>query len=85
MTEVKEKTQEEAAKAAPTKQVKKEDFNINLEEMVKAGLHLGHRSSKTHPKMKQYIYGARNDVNIIDLEKTRHLQLSRGGYGEKAG
>lgn len=49
---------------------KEEDFKINLEEMNQAGLSFGHRTSKTHPKMKEYICGARNDIHIIDVEKT---------------
>jgi small subunit ribosomal protein S2 len=46
--------------------------NKNLEiidEMGKVGLHFGHKVSDVHPKMKTYIFGARNDVHIIDLEK----------------
>ena len=39
--------------------------------MLKAGLHYGHQKSKWHPKMEQYIFGARNKVHIIDLEETR--------------
>lgn len=50
---------------------KKIDFNINTEEMARAGLHLGHKTSKTHPKMKNYIYGVKNTVHLIDLEKTK--------------
>lgn len=46
------------------------DFNISLEEMAEAGLHFGHRTSKTNPKMKPYIFGARSTVHIINLEKT---------------
>ncbi len=49
---------------------KKEEFNLNPEEMAKAGLVFGHRTSKTHPKMKEYISGVRNTVHIIDVEKT---------------
>ena len=70
MAETKEKTPKEVAKASPIGQAKKENFGIKLEEMASAGLHFGHRPSKTHPKMKPYIYGIRNDVHIIDLEKT---------------
>jgi len=40
------------------------------EEMLKAGVHFGHRTSKWHPKMKPYIFTVRNNVHIIDLEKT---------------
>ncbi len=54
---------------------KKEDVKISgaqisVEEMAQAGLHLGHRTSKIHPKMKEYIIGERNGVHMIDLEKT---------------
>ena len=49
---------------------KKTDFNIKTEEMAQAGLHFGHRTSRIHPKMKPYLFGARNGVHIIDLEKT---------------
>ncbi len=41
-----------------------------LEEMVKAGVHLGHKKNKKHPKMEPYLYGLRNGVSIIDVEKT---------------
>lgn len=43
----------------------------SLEEMLKAGVHFGHRTSKWNPKMKPYIFGSRNNVHIIDLEKTQ--------------
>lgn len=51
--------------------MEKEEFNLNLEEMAKAGLHFGHRTSKIHPKMMPYLQGVRNTVHIIDLEKTK--------------
>lgn len=41
------------------------------QEMMAVGLHFGHKTSKTHPKMKPYITGVRNTVHIIDLEKTK--------------
>jgi small subunit ribosomal protein S2 len=44
-----------------------------IEEMLKAGLHFGHRTSKWHPKMKPYIFGSRNGVHIIDLIKSQSL------------
>lgn len=46
-------------------------ISFNIEEMAQAGLHLGHRTSKLHPKMLPYIYGARNFIHIIDLERTK--------------
>ncbi|MFQ6049660.1 MAG: 30S ribosomal protein S2 [Candidatus Paceibacterales bacterium] len=50
---------------------KKKDFNLDIEEMTKAGLHFGHKTSKVHPKMKPYLYKVRNTIHIIDLEKTK--------------
>lgn len=52
------------------KETKKTDFGLNPEEMAEAGLHFGHRTSRIHPKMKPYIYGVRNTIHIIDLNKT---------------
>ena len=42
----------------------------SIEEMLKAGVHFGHRTSKWNAKMKEYIHTTRNNVHIIDLEKT---------------
>lgn len=44
---------------------------ISLDNMVKAGVHLGHHTSKWNPKMKDYIYGSRNSIHIIDLNFTK--------------
>ena len=48
---------------------KGDNFGIDLEEMLKSGLHFGHRISLCHPKIKPYLLGVRNTVHIIDLEK----------------
>lgn len=45
-------------------------INLNTEEMAKAGLNFGHNVSRLHPKMKLYVSGIKNNVHIIDLEKT---------------
>jgi len=45
----------------------------SLEEMLKAGMHFGHRTSKWHPNMGPFIFGQRNNVHIIDLVKTRKM------------
>ena len=42
----------------------------SMKKMLEAGVHFGHRSRFWHPKMDQYIYGTRNGVHIINLEKT---------------
>lgn len=44
--------------------------------MLKAGVHFGHQSSRWHPKMRDFIYGVRGGVHVIDLEKTQ-TQLER--------
>ena len=48
----------------------------SLEEMLKAGVHFGHRTSKWNPKMEPYIFTSRNNVHVLDLEKT-HQQLEK--------
>ncbi|XOA43176.1 MAG: 30S ribosomal protein S2 [Candidatus Nealsonbacteria bacterium] len=53
------------------KEKEKIDFGINTEEMAKAGVHFGHKSSKLHPKMGPYLYGVRNGIHIIDLKETK--------------
>ena len=40
-------------------------------EMLKAGVHFGHQTTRRHPKMDEYIFTKRNGVHIIDLEKTK--------------
>ncbi len=45
----------------------------SMKKMLEAGVHFGHRSRFWHPKMDQYIYGTRNGVHIINLEKTLPL------------
>lgn len=44
--------------------------SVNLHTLLEAGSHFGTNTVTRHPKMSQYIYGIRNDVYIIDLEKT---------------
>ncbi|MCW1892482.1 MAG: 30S ribosomal protein S2 [Candidatus Uhrbacteria bacterium] len=43
----------------------------SLLEMLQAGVHFGHQKSKWHPKMKKFIFGERQGIHIIDLEKTQ--------------
>lgn len=43
----------------------------SLLEMLQAGVHFGHQKSKWHPKMKKFIFGDRQGIHIIDLEKTQ--------------
>lgn len=41
-----------------------------LVELLKAGVHFGHQSSRWHPKMEPYIFGTKNGIHVINLEKT---------------
>ena len=42
-------------------------------ELLEAGVHFGHQTQRWNPKMKPYIYGARNGIYVIDLRKTSEL------------
>lgn len=52
------------------KEKAKSSGSQTIEEMAQAGLHFGHRTAKIHPKMKPYLFGVRNTIHFIDLEKT---------------
>ncbi|WP_339869809.1 30S ribosomal protein S2 [Pseudohongiella nitratireducens] len=43
---------------------------VSMKDMLKAGVHFGHQTRYWNPKMKQYIFGARNKIHIINLEQT---------------
>ena len=43
---------------------------ISMKQLLEAGVHFGHQTKKWNPKMKKYIFDARNDVHIINLEQT---------------
>ena len=47
--------------------------SINMKELLEAGVHFGHQTRRWNPKMKPYIFGARNGIHIIDLQKTVSL------------
>ena len=44
--------------------------NVTMKEMLEAGVHFGHQTHRWNPKMKPYIYGAKNGIYIINLQKT---------------
>ena len=45
-------------------------MNVNMKELLQAGAHFGHRTMFWNPKMEPYIFGSRNKIHIINLEKT---------------
>ena len=44
--------------------------SISMKLLLEAGVHFGHQTNKWNPKLKTYIFGARNDIYIIDLQQT---------------
>ncbi len=76
------KKAEESTKTVDQKKVSRQvnndyfadfDFSkltINVEEMFKNGVHFGHHKSRKNPKMDEYIFTTRNNINILNLEKT---------------
>ncbi len=47
--------------------------SVSLRELLEAGAHFGHQTKRWNPKMRPYIFGARNGIYIIDLQKTVRL------------
>ena len=47
--------------------------NVSIKDMLEAGLHFGHQTKRWNPKMKQYIYGPRNGIYIINLDLTKKM------------
>ena len=43
---------------------------ITMKQLLEAGVHFGHQTRRWNPKMKKYIFGARNGIHIVDLQKT---------------
>ncbi len=43
---------------------------LTMKQLLEAGVHFGHQTKRWNPKMKKYIYASRNDIYIIDLQKT---------------
>src|SRR5213594_4942724 len=43
---------------------------ITIKELLEAGVHFGHQTNRWNPKMKEFIFGQRNGIYIIDLQKT---------------
>jgi small subunit ribosomal protein S2 len=66
------------------------DFPLPLKSLLDAGVHFGHQTKRWNPKMRVYIYGARNGIHIIDLDQTARLfarayqfvveMVARGGH-----
>ena len=51
---------------------------FTMKQLLEAGVHFGHQTRRWHPKMAPYIFGQRNGIHIIDLQKT--LKMANEGY-----
>jgi small subunit ribosomal protein S2 len=79
-----------AAEDQPSEEFRIVAVTINMKDMLEAGAHYGHQARRWNPKMKPYIFGERNGIHIIDLQKTVRLfkkacdflehTTSRGGH-----
>ena len=55
---------------------------VTMKQMLETGVHFGHQTRRWNPKMKPYIFGARNGIHIIELQQT--LKLFRDAYDKMA-
>jgi small subunit ribosomal protein S2 len=55
-----------------------------MKELLEAGVHFGHQVRRWNPKMKEYIFGERNGIYIIDLQKTQKLFRDALGYVQES-
>lgn len=55
----------------------------SIEQMLKAGMHFGHQTSKWHPKMEPFIFTKRNGVHIIDLVKSKKMLANAMDFIQK--
>src|SRR6201996_2553347 len=51
-----------------------------MKELLEAGVHFGHQTRRWNPKMKEYIFGERNGIHIIDLQKTLKMFRDAARY-----
>jgi small subunit ribosomal protein S2 len=63
----------------PTQQTRRKNMAyVTMKELLEAGVHFGHQTKRWNPKMKPYIFGARNGIYIIDLQKT--VRMFKNAY-----
>ncbi|MBU4269513.1 30S ribosomal protein S2 [Candidatus Dependentiae bacterium] len=53
---------------------------VDLKDLLKAGVHFGHKTSRWSPKMKPFIWGSKNKIHLIDIAKTAFLMERAGKY-----
>ena len=63
-------------------EIREPNAPISMKNLLEAGVHFGHQTKRWNPKMKQYIFGDKNSIHIIDLTQTLELTkaaLEKGG------
>lgn len=55
----------------------------SMVDMLQAGVHFGHQTSKWHPKMKKFIFGSRQGIHIINLEETQKMLETAMNFAKK--
>jgi small subunit ribosomal protein S2 len=58
--------------------------SVTMKELLEAGVHFGHQVRRWNPKMKEYIFGERNGIYIIDLQKTQRMFRDALGFVSSA-
>lgn len=56
---------------------------VVMKDLLEAGVHFGHQTKRWNPKMKPYVYGARNGIYIIDLQKTLNMARDAVDFAQK--
>ena len=54
--------------------------SVSMRQMLEAGVHFGHQTRFWNPKMAPYIFGERNKIHIINLEKTRRCTAEAANF-----
>jgi small subunit ribosomal protein S2 len=90
MSEIQVDTQASNAPGLSMGQLRDPARPLNVRELFEAGVHFGHQTRRWNPKMRPYLYGARNGTHIIDLDQTVQLfsrafnfladTVARGGH-----
>jgi ribosomal protein S2 len=66
--------------STPSKKGETVGVEITMKELLEAGVHFGHQTRRWNPKMKEYIFGERNGIHIIDLQKTLKMFRDAARY-----
>jgi len=69
---------QQETQASPQGQAMAAAGGITMKQLLEAGVHFGHQTKRWNPKMKPYIFGARNGIYIIDLQKT--VNMARAAF-----